>query len=430
MPCTSFPRRTAAAAFTALAVAGLCAEPARALDVLENFTQTQVTGGLARPTAMAFAPDGRLFVNEQSGRVRVIENGLLLPTSFVDLTGRVNSTDERGLLGIAFDPNFGSNGFVYVYHTVNSVRTGSPVGTPITTFNRVSRFQANGNVALAGSEQILMELDPLNSFTNHNGGGLHFGPDGKLYISTGENAIPSNSQTLNNRLGKILRINPDGTIPEDNPFFGIATGDNRAIWALGLRNPYTFAFQPGTGRMHINDVGSFGANGREEINLGIAGANYGWPTVEGVANNPLFVDPIHAYARGAGTTLGFAIAGGTFYNPTTLLFPESYVDDYFFADHINSWINVRDAGTGVVTNFATNAGRPVDLRIGNDGGLYLLSRDTGGVFRIGFNAPAAVAGAPEPGAAALALVGGGGWLFIRNLRGGRTRAWKRRSARR
>ena len=127
-------------------------------------------------------------------------------------------------------------------------------------FNRLSRFTAAGDVAVVGSERVLLNLEPLSAATNHNGGGLQFGPDGKLYVGVGENANPANSQSLSNRLGKLLRINSDGTIPTDNPnsFAGVAgttSGVNRAIWAVGLRNPFSFAVQPGTGRVFINDVG-------------------------------------------------------------------------------------------------------------------------------------------------------------------------------
>ena len=134
-----------------------------------------------------------------------------------------------------------SNQFIYLYYTV----PGSPA------HNRVSRFTANGDVALAGSETIVMELENLSTATNHNGGALHFGPDGKLYIAVGENANSSNSQTLSNRLGKILRINADGSIPADNPFFSQTSGANQSIWALGLRNPFTFSFDPGV-RPHVH----------------------------------------------------------------------------------------------------------------------------------------------------------------------------------
>jgi glucose/arabinose dehydrogenase len=175
------------------------------------------------------------------------------------------------LLGIAFDPNFVSNQLVYGYYT----------STTPTIHNRISRFTANGDVALAGSETIVMDMPNLSGATNHNGGALHFGPDGNLYVAVGDNANGTNAQTLSTRLGKILRITSTGGIPTDNPFFNTATGDNRAIWALGVRNPFTFTFQAGVGRMFINDVGE---NTWEEINDGIAGSNYGWPTCEGFCN--------------------------------------------------------------------------------------------------------------------------------------------------
>ena len=246
------------------------------------------------------------------------------------------ASGERGLLGIAFDPNFASNNFLYVYYTVST----SP------RHNRVSRFTANGDVAVPGSETIILELDNLTAATNHNGGAIHFGPDGKLYIAVGENATASNAQTLSNMLGKILRINSNGTIPTDNPFFNTATGNNRSIWALGLRNPFTFAFQPGTGRMFINDVGQ---TTWEEINDGIAGSNYGWPNEEGPSANPLFRPPLFAYGHGFGATTGCAIAGGAFYNPATVQFPQSFVGKYFFADLCSGWIRVFDPATGTAS---------------------------------------------------------------------------------
>src|SRR5438067_430587 len=231
-----------------------------------GFTESLVAGGLPSPSAMAFAPDGRLFVLEQTGAVRVIKNGSLLATPFLTLT--VDSSGERGLLGIAFDPNFAADHFLYLYHTV----PGSPA------HNRVSRFTAAGDSAVSGSQVVIADLDPLSGATNHNGGGMHFGPDGKLYVGVGENANGANAQTLANRLGKLLRLNSDGSIPADNPFSTTAAGANRSIWAYGLRNPFTFAFQAGTGRLFINDVG---ANTWEEVNVGAAGANYGWPQTEG-----------------------------------------------------------------------------------------------------------------------------------------------------
>jgi uncharacterized protein (TIGR03437 family) len=334
-----------------------------------GFTESQISG-ISGPTAMELAPDGRLFVCQQGGQLRVIKNGALLPTPFVTLD--VDPSGERGLLGVALDPNFASNQFVYVYYTVPTVPR----------HNRVSRFTANGDVAVAGSEFILLELDNLSGATNHNGGAIHFGPDGKLYIAVGENANGANSQTLSNLLGKMLRINSDGSIPADNPFFNTATGNNRAIWALGLRNPFTFAFQPGTGRMFINDVGQ---STWEEINDGIAGSNYGWPTTEGVTSNPSFRSPLFAYGHGVSPTTGCAIAGGAFYNPTTVQFPAGFVGKYFFADLCSGWIRLFDPATGTASGFATGISNPVDLKVSPDGSLYYLSIGSGSVFKVQFS---------------------------------------------
>jgi glucose/arabinose dehydrogenase len=338
-----------------------------------GFTETMVASGLSRPTAMDFAPDGRLFVCLQGGQLRVIKNGTLLATPFVSLN--VDSTGERGLLGVAFDPNFASNNFVYVYYTVPTA--------PI--HNRVSRFTANGDVAAAGSEVVILDLNNLSSATNHNGGAIHFGPDGKLYVAVGDNATGSNSQTLNNLLGKVLRINSDGSIPTDNPFHNTATGINRAIWAMGLRNPFTFAFQSGTGRLFINDVGQ---NTFEEINDGIAGSNYGWPSTEGPTSNPNFRSPIFWYGHGAGSTTGCAIVGGGFYDPAVNQFPSSYLGKYFFADLCSGWVRVLDPLDNTAADFASGISQPVDLKVAGDGSLYYLAIGPAAVFRIQFTGTA------------------------------------------
>lgn len=334
-----------------------------------GFTETRVAGGLSNPTAMAFAPDGRLFVAEQTGQLRVIKDGILLPQPFLSVT--VSSAGERGLLGVAFDPDFAANQFVYVYYTAT---------TPA-IHNRVSRFTAAGDVAAPGSETIILELNNLSGATNHNGGAIHFGPDGKLYVAVGENANGANAQTLSNLLGKILRLNKDGSVPADNPFFGTASGINRAIWALGLRNPFTFTFQPGSGRMLINDVGQ---NAWEEINDGFAGANYGWPATEGPTTNPAYRAPIFSYGHGGGSTTGCAITGGAFYNPDTQQFPAEYRGNYFFADFCSGWIRRLDPDhpDSSVTGFATGIAAPVDLRVTEDGSLYYLARNEGAVYRV------------------------------------------------
>jgi glucose/arabinose dehydrogenase len=358
--------------FAALAL--LTAAPASAdVAVPSGFRNAIFAGGLTLPSSMAFAPDGRIFVCEQGGAVRVIKQGALLSSPFVTLS--VDATGERGLLGIVFDPDFPSNHFVYLYYTTTT--------TP--KRNRVSRFTAAGDVASPGSEVVIFELTPLSGATNHNGGALAFGPDGELYVAVGENATGSNAQTLSNLLGKILRINANGSIPTDNPFFMLATGTNRAIWALGLRNPFTFAFQPGSGQMFINDVGQ---NTYEEIDEGFAGANYGWPLSEGPTSQPGQTGPIYYYQHDSTAPSPVcAITGGTFYNPSPLVFPAEFEGDYFFADFCAGFVERRDSVSGVVSAFATGISFPVDLDIGPDGQLYYLSRGGGYVGRISYATP-------------------------------------------
>jgi glucose/arabinose dehydrogenase len=331
-----------------------------------NFARSQVVAGLVGPTAMEFAPDGRLFVAEQRGTLRVVKADGTLAT-FLDFSGKVDSAGERGLLGIAFDPAFASNHHVYLYYTREATAT-----TP--AHNRVVRVTADGNRVIAGSEKLILRLNNLSSATNHNGGAIHFGDDGKLYAAVGDNANGANAQSLRTLKGKMLRINKDGTIPQGNPFYNRAAGKNRAIWARGLRNPFSFVVQPRTGRMFINDVGQ---DRWEEIDGGAAGANYGWPRYEGPESNPNYRNPVFAYRHGSTNTTGCAITGGAFYNPSTKQFPSGYVGDYFFADLCGGWIRKFDTATGGVSGFATGISRPVDLKVSKGGILYYLSRGDG-----------------------------------------------------
>jgi glucose/arabinose dehydrogenase len=331
-----------------------------------NFARSQVVGGLASPTVMEFAPDGRLFVAEQRGTLRVVKAGGTLAT-FLDISGRVHSEGERGLLGVAFDPAFSNNHYVYVYYTKRATRT-----TP--AHNRVIRVSARGDRALPGTEKLILRLNNLSSATNHNAGAIHFGEDGKLYVAVGDNANSANAQSLRTLKGKIVRINKDGTIPRDNPFYKRTTGTNRAIWALGLRNPFSFAIEPHKGKVFINDVGE---QRWEEINRGAAGANYGWPRYEGPESDAKYRDPVFVYGHGSTKATGCAITGGAFYNPTTRQFPSAYVGDYFFADFCSGWIRGLDAATGEVTEFASGLSMPVALEVSRGGSLYYLSRGDG-----------------------------------------------------
>ncbi|MBC8120249.1 MAG: PQQ-dependent sugar dehydrogenase [Gemmatimonadaceae bacterium] len=346
------------------------AVPARAIELPEGFEQTQFTSGLALPTAMEFAPDGRLFVCEKGGNLRVIDSTGLLPTPFLSVV--VNSESERGLLGVAFDPDFATNRYVYVYYT----RATAPIK------NRLSRFTAsttNPNLAEEGSEVILLD-DIASDAGNHNGGAIHFGSDRKLYVGIGDGgANPTNSQSLATLSGKLLRIDPaayPNLIPADNPFVG--TPDARGeIWLLGLRNPFTFAMQSGTSTIFVNDVGQ---NTWEEVNRAVAGGNYGWPEAEGNSTNPAFQNPVYAYNHNGS---GASIAGGAFYQANQ--FPQEYADSYFFGDYVLGFIRRLAAQDYTqALDFATDVPGPVDLRVGPDGSLYYLSFFTGSVNRIAY----------------------------------------------
>jgi glucose/arabinose dehydrogenase len=341
-----------------------------------DFAQVPVAIGISNPTVMEFAPDGRIFVAQQGGSLRVIKNNSLLTTPFVTLN--VNASGERGLIGIALDPDFATNNYIYLYYTV----PGSSI------HNRVSRFTADGDVALLNSEMIVLELDPLSGATNHNGGAMHFGKDGKLYIAVGENANTAHAQNLDTYHGKLLRVNKDGSVPEGNPF---TTGSEqrKRVWAYGLRNPYTFAVHPETGRILVNDVGQVTW---EEINDATTGGrNFGWPATEGTFNPatfPDFTNPLYAYPHGGGDGNGCAITGGTFFSPFTSNYPSTYFGKYFFQDLCNSWINTLDlSGTNAVrASFATSLnGNGLSLTVGTDGNLYYLSRSTGALYRVIYN---------------------------------------------
>lgn len=336
-----------------------------------GFNQVLVANGISNPTVMAFAPDGRLFVAQQTGALRVIQNGVLLGTPAIVLS--VNSSGERGLLGIAFDPDFANNQFIYLYYTLASAAN-----------NRISRFTMSGNTIVAGSESVVLNLDPLSGATNHNGGTIQFGPDGKMYVGVGENANTAHSQNLDTYHGKILRINSDGTAPAGNPFPS-GTAQRQRVWEYGMRNPYTLSIQPGTGRIFVNDVGQ---NTWEEVNdCTTGGLNYGWPTAEGMSSNPAFTNPIYTYQHGAGVGFGCAITGGTFFNPTTTTYPAQYTGRYFFLDFCNNWIDqlTLSGSTATRSNFASSiAGSPVGMATGPDGNLYFLSRANGAVYKITF----------------------------------------------
>src|SRR5262245_29247635 len=363
---------------------------------------------LNSPTAMEIAPDGQLWVLEQTGRVKLVR---VDGTTHTALTLSVDANGERGLVGIAFEPGYDGAGpnadRVFLYHTVPA----SP------SHNQITRYTVTGagtDTPTLGSPSVVRSLPPNleDGDTNHNGGAIHFGPDGKLYAAIGDHNYDTSpqsahvSQILTTPFGKMLRLNPDanGTNPSDNPFFsGNATDSRGAIWALGLRNPYTFAFDA-SGQLFINDVGE---GTWEEINKGEAGVNYGWagstsPLWEGFESPPPswanYRDPIMAYdhSNSLPSPAGVAITGGAFY-PANSQFGSAYAGKYFFADFGANFIRVFDsASPGSVgtpdtsTGFASalTTGGPVDLKVDAAGSLYYLARGgVGEIYRISFQAP-------------------------------------------
>ncbi len=383
-----------------------------------GFTETLVTTGsnLSSPTAMDFSPTGELWVLEQSGNVKLVRGDGTTHTA-IDLA--VDSSGERGLLGIAFAPNYDGAGpnqdFVYLYYTLGRTSPTDPAN------NQVVRFTvsgAGGNTPTLTSPQLIRELPPedednnlgTDGDTNHNGGAIHFGPDGKLYVAIGDhNYDPPGaqqathvSQQLDTPFGKMLRLNADGSNPSDNPFFTGGSNDwQGAIWALGLRNPYTFAIDPVDGRVFINEVGEASW---EEINAGEAGANFGWagsnaPVWEGFENDGSpppwtnYHDPIMAYnhSNDAPTPAAVNITGGAFY-PANSQFGAAFAGKYFFADAGAGFIRYFDpAEPGTVdvpdtsSSFASSLTTfgPVDLKVDATGNLYYLARG-GEIHRISY----------------------------------------------
>ena len=342
-------------------ILALTVSAASAATVPAGFTESPVASGLASPTAMQFAPDGRLFVCEQGGRLRVIKNGALLSTPFVTLT--VNAEGERGLLGVAFDPDFATNRYVYVYYTAT---------TP-TVHNRISRFTANGDVAVAGSEVVIFDLDNLSGATNHNGGALAFGPDGKLYAAVGENANGGARAVDDHRVRQDAA--PQRRRLDSRPTTrstATTSGKNRAIWALGLRNPFTFAFNPvghrdvhqRRGREHV------GGNQRRPRRRQLRLARHGGADERSALHQ----------RRATPTTT----ASGVRDHRRRLL----RAADGAVSQRLRQRLLLRgllrrldpEARSGAgnsVAGFATGISSPVDLKVSDDGSLYYLARGTG-----------------------------------------------------
>lgn len=349
-----------------LAVAGI-APLLKAADVPSGFAEEVLATNLNAATAMVPMTDGRILIADQTGKLLVWKNGRILERPA--LTLHVTDYWERGLIGAAMHPDFPRTPYLFLLYV-----TDRPV-----VHHVLSRFTFNGDLADPSSEMILFEGDDQSKLGGrlpwgHQGGPLRFGPDRKLYMALGEQTAGMPSQLLDTLQGKILRLNPDGSIPSDNPFYDRATGKYRAIWAYGLRNPFGLAFQPDTGRFFESDVGE---SSWEEVNEILPGRNYGWPLAEGRSTNTAFQNPIYTYPP----VIGRCIVGAAFYpresTNTAGLFPKPWRGAFFFGDWAANWVKALDpnAPSNVMT-FARGLNHPIAVDVAPDHSLLVLNRGT------------------------------------------------------
>lgn len=330
-----------------------------------NFqVQQLVTQGIDGPSGLGLAPDGRIFILERTGKVKIFKNGELLATPFVDLPSA--GSGDRGLIGIAFDPQFSDNHYVYFYYT-----------SATDLLNYLVRFNASGDVGTDGPTIIYQTHSPSNQL--HVGGSIQFGPDGKLYFAVGDNGYPPNAQNLANPHGKILRINKDGTIPNDNPF-AEQEGALPEIWAYGFRNPWRFQFDSANNNVYLSDVGN---DAWEEINKLEKGKNYGWPICEGNCSNDSFVNPLYTYPHNGNSS---SATGGPVYRAT--MFPEHYRGRYFFGDYAQGFIKTigldEQGNFHDIEDFDLSAGSIVDLKVAPDGSIYYINYYPGRLYRLSY----------------------------------------------
>ena len=330
-------------------------------------------------TALPTDP-GQLLVVEQAGRIRRFANDPATSSAetFLDIRSKVNSGSEQGLLGLAFDPGFASNGFFYVYYSANPPRRSV-----------IARYGMSGALAAdPDSEDILLEV--AQPFSNHNAGMIEFGPDGFLYIGLGDGGgsgdPDNNAQDRTTLLGALLRIDPAGGspygIPADNPFVGEGGGVREEIWAFGLRNPYRFSFDRQSGQLWLADVGEAS---REEIDIITKGGNYGWRVFEGTmpfnsSGNSLppgaFTPPVFEYNH----SLGCSITGGYVYRGSRL---PSLQGRYIYGDYCSGRIWALAVAGGSVQSNTEIAMVPSVSSFGEDadGELYVVSL-SGDIYRL------------------------------------------------
>jgi glucose/arabinose dehydrogenase len=342
-----------------------------------DFTNELVAGGLSLPTSIIFLPDGRMLIAEKGGTILIADPASIpaTPSAYMTISD-IATAGEQGLLDIALDPDFLSNGWFYAYYAhATSQRF------------RIARFDHLGATGDPASETLIWEdTSPFTGICCHHGGSINFGPDGKLYLTTGDEFDNFSAQSLSSTAGKVLRMNPDGSVPADNPFVDGPGGNEDHIWAYGFRNAFRARWDLPTGRFFIGEVG--GNNQEvawEDINLGVAGANYGWPICEGFCSNPAFTDPLYAYPH---LGLGASLTGGVVYRGG--VYPTEYDEVYFFADYVRGWLHYLTFDAfGQVTadlEFDPAVGSVVDIKQGPGGEIYYCELIAGEVRRYAYDA--------------------------------------------
>lgn len=342
---------------------------------LQNFAS-----GFTKPVEITNAGDNRLFIVEQGGIIKILNsNGTVNPTPFLNITSQVSTGGEKGLLGLAFHPNYASNGFFYTNHTNTSGNT---------VITKYSVDGVNPNIANASSATVLLTI--TQPYANHNGGTLKFGLDGYLYIGMGDGGSagdPENrAQNINELLGKMLRIDVNSgapySIPATNPYVGIAGADE--IWAIGLRNPWKFSFDKILGNLWIADVGQ---NNIEEINVvpaTQAGLNYGWRCYEGNTAYNTSDCPSQTSMKFPFTTINHStgacsVTGGYVYNGT--VFP-NFRGLYFFTDYCNPQIGMITSNGSITYSQSFSGNNFSTFGEDKNGELYIAALNSGIIYKI------------------------------------------------
>jgi glucose/arabinose dehydrogenase len=357
-----------------------------------------LTDALELPTTLAFTPDGRALIAEKSGRIKIWKAGVLYGQPLLDIRDQVNDMNDRGLLGLAVDPDFMRNGFIYVSFVHDPAEVEADSAEP--RLGRIVRYTVTGDVARPASARVLLN-DFQSETMQHATGALHFAPDGALFAAFGDGALSQGvqdislrAQSLDTVSGKLLRLSRDGAGLPDNPFYDPANprGARSRIWAYGFRNPFRFQVHPQSGNPYVADVGW---NTSEWIVRATAGANFGWPCVEGARDIPEFQRKTGCAGINSKTTARkdlvyehdgapASITGGPVNTSPAL--PPGMRGNLFYADYSKFWLRRAELDAegriSATHPVLANVGEPVDLQLGPDGALYVLSIHSRGLLRV------------------------------------------------